>query len=179
MKFLSKTTVFKNQWIQVYSKRYRLTNGKEDDFYVIGDGHAVVSILAIDENNNVLLIQQYRWAVDAETFNLPGGNVEDGEEPLAAAKREFTEETGFAAKKWQLLCKTYLDSGQKDCIHYIYLATQLEHHYTEQITENSEPIVLLKVDLEEVANSMYDPNNVTEPAIAIGIAAYKFQTTKS
>ena len=179
MKFLSKTAVFKNQWVQVYAKKYRLTNGKEDDFFVIGDGHAVVSILAIDENNTVLLIQQYRWAIGAETINLPGGNVEDDEEPLAAAKRELTEETGFTAEKWQLLCKNYLDSGQKDCIHYIYLATLLEHQNSEQITENSEPIVLLKVDIEELANTIYDLNNITESALALGIAAYKFQITKS
>lgn len=179
MKFLNKTVVFKNQWIQVYAKKYRLNNGKEDNYFVIGNGQPVVSILAIDENNNVLLVQQYRWSVDAETVDLPGGNVDEGEEPLAAAQRELSEETGFTAEKWQLLCKRYLDSGQKDCVNYIFLATQLESQSSDQTIENGEPIILLKIDIEELANSIYDLNNVTESAIAIGVAAYRFQTTKS
>ncbi len=72
VKLIDEKIVFKNKWLEIYSKTYRLKNGQEDDFYVIGKNRAVAAVLAVDSNNMVTLVKQFRWAVNAETIDLPG-----------------------------------------------------------------------------------------------------------
>lgn len=75
-----------------------------------------VVILALNEARNprdpeVILIRQYRHAAGQFLLELPAGRIEPGEAPLAAAKREMTEETGFRAKKWSTLVKYFASPG--------------------------------------------------------------------
>lgn len=57
----------------------------------------VVSVLPLDDERNVILVRQFRYAVGRETLEIPAGVVGKGETPLAAAKRELREETGYDA----------------------------------------------------------------------------------
>ncbi len=75
-----------------------------------------VVILAIDESKNpqdpeVILIRQYRHAAGQFLLELPAGRIEPDEAPLAAAKREMIEETGFRARKWSTLVKYFASPG--------------------------------------------------------------------
>ncbi len=75
-----------------------------------------VVILAVDESKNpadpdVILIRQYRHAAGQFLLELPAGRIEPDEAPLAAAKREMIEETGFRAKKWSTLVKYFASPG--------------------------------------------------------------------
>ena len=54
-----------------------------------------VAILAFDENDRILMVSQYRHAVEDEVLELPAGMLEKGEDPIEAARRELLEETGF------------------------------------------------------------------------------------
>src|SRR5579862_2809688 len=56
-----------------------------------------ISIVALTDNDELVLVRQYRPAVEARTLELPSGHVDPGETPLAAAERELTEETGYVA----------------------------------------------------------------------------------
>src|SRR5882724_5045609 len=63
-----------------------------------------VVVLAVEETKSgpqVLLEQQYRHAAQQYLWELPAGRIDEGEKPLAAAKRELLEETGYRAKKWK------------------------------------------------------------------------------
>jgi 8-oxo-dGTP pyrophosphatase MutT (NUDIX family) len=82
--------------------------------------------IAIDRNNNVLLTREYRHELEAEDWRLPGGRLDDENEPtVEAAKREFEEEAGFVAEKWEYLWTTTLDSTVRYCRHF-FLATGLK-----------------------------------------------------
>ena len=75
-----------------------------------------VVILAVDASENpadpsILLIQQYRYAAGQFLLELPAGRIEPGEGPLAAAKRELIEETGFRARRWSRLVRYYASPG--------------------------------------------------------------------
>ncbi|MHA1871570.1 MAG: NUDIX hydrolase, partial [Promethearchaeota archaeon] len=62
-----------------------------------------VNIIAYNTKNEVLLIRQFRFGSSNVELEIPGGCIEEGEEPLAAAKRELKEETGYEGDDWEFL----------------------------------------------------------------------------
>ena len=61
------------------------------------------AIVPISQNNNLILIKQYRHAVGGDIWEIPAGTLNPDEKPLECAKRELAEETGFSANVWQPL----------------------------------------------------------------------------
>ncbi len=86
-----------------------------------------VCVLALDENGMVAMVRQYRFPIDTHLLELPAGKLEPGEDPLPAAKRELSEETGIEADEWQDLGFIYTSPGFSTEKLYMYLATGLHH----------------------------------------------------
>ncbi|MCD7844921.1 MAG: NUDIX hydrolase [Oscillospiraceae bacterium] len=84
-----------------------------------------VCVAAVDEAGLVTMVRQYRYPFQAHLWELPAGKLEPGEEPLPAAKRELSEETGLEAESWRLLGEIYTSPGFSTETLYIYLATDL------------------------------------------------------
>ncbi|MBM7549688.1 NUDIX hydrolase [Peptoniphilus gorbachii] len=70
-----------------------------------------VGIVALTEDDEIILIKQYRKAIDKEIYEIPAGMVDFGEEPQKAALRELKEETGYDAEKSEYLLETYSSPG--------------------------------------------------------------------
>ena len=79
-------------------------NGKEVLREVVEHNGGVV-IVCQTRPDEVVLIKQYRYSVDEVLYEFPAGRIEKGEEPLPAAKRELTEETGYVAQEWSELSR--------------------------------------------------------------------------
>ena len=86
-------------------------------------GSAVM--LAEDEKKRILLVRQYRLPAGKAIWELPAGRLDPGETPLAAAKRELKEETGYRAKKWTRLVSFWVSPGYVQERMTIYLAQGL------------------------------------------------------
>ena len=71
----------------------------EHDFFII-DTPDWVNIVALTDDEEVILIEQFRHGIGSATLEIPGGMVDPGEEPLQAAKRELLEETGYEGENW-------------------------------------------------------------------------------
>src|SRR5215467_5545072 len=87
-----------------------------------------VVILAVDETSRaprVLLEKQYRHAAGRFLYELPAGRIDEGENELAAAKRELLEETGYSARKWKRVLRFWASPGFVAEAMSIYLATGL------------------------------------------------------
>lgn len=88
-----------------------------------------IVVLAVDDSAReprILLERQYRHAAQSMMLELPAGRIDDGESPLAAARRELLEETGFSASQWKRILHFYVSPGFLDETMTIYLARGLK-----------------------------------------------------
>lgn len=93
---LSETGIYKG-FREIVLRRFRFPDGAEAEFDVRLDGQAV-AILAFTTGREAILVRQFRPGPGQVLLEIPGGGVEDGEDPAAAAARELLEETGYRGR---------------------------------------------------------------------------------
>lgn len=81
------------------SEKLKKAGSKEGGFFLI-ENPDWVNVVAVTRDFDIVMIEQFRHGTEEVTLEIPGGMVDDGEEPLAAAKRELAEETGFTSDNW-------------------------------------------------------------------------------
>lgn len=104
---LKRTTVVDTPFLKVYSDEIRLPNGSLIDDYTVIEKRDVVLVVATDADDRVLTQREYRYAVDQILPSLPAGVIDKSETPLAAAKRELLEETGYGGGAFELVDVLY------------------------------------------------------------------------
>ncbi len=117
-----------------------------------------VVILAVDTATNpadptILLERQYRHAAGRFLLELPAGRIEPNEAPLAAAKRELIEETGFRARKWSRLVRYYASPGFLGETMQVFLAEDICPGIAQP--EPDEKITLLHVPLSDLLQQIH------------------------
>ena len=124
MTILSIKPVFTGRVIQVNVERVQLPNASVADLEIIHHpgGAAVV---AVDANDNVCLLRQFRHAANGYLWELPAGKIDDKEPPFDTARRELTEEAGAVADTWQSLGDYVSSPGVFTEVVHLFLATGL------------------------------------------------------
>jgi ADP-ribose pyrophosphatase len=90
------------------------------------DHTGAVAVVALDADDRVLLIQQYRHPIGHRDWEIPAGLLDvEGEEPTETAKRELAEEVDLMASEWERLISVFSTPGGSDEVVHIYLATGL------------------------------------------------------
>jgi ADP-ribose diphosphatase len=113
-------TVFETPWFKVVAKAQETG----DEYYML-ELQDYVTIVAVTDARQILLVRQFRPVVDRETLELPSGHVEDREPPEDAARRELLEETGFAASRLELLGTLVPDVGRLANRMWCYFAPEV------------------------------------------------------
>ena len=102
-----------------------LPNGRRSSRDIVRHPGAA-AVVALTETGKIVLVRQYRTAIDRVTVEIPAGKLDPGEDPLECAKRELHEETGFKPGRIRFLTSIVTTCGFCDEIIHIYLATHLE-----------------------------------------------------
>ena len=122
-KVLSDRCVYRNEpWLVVREQEIALPNGHHIPDYIVTEVPDVAMVFAVTDRQEVLMVEQYKHGVGRWIWDLPAGYIDPGEDPLAAAKRELEEETGYVGGEWQLLLSSYFDENRHHNRFFYYVA---------------------------------------------------------
>ena len=123
-KKLESEQLYDGKIVKLFRDRVELPNGKSAFREVVRHPGGVI-ILPLDDENNVYMVRQFRYAYNQPVLEIPAGKLEYGEEPLSAARRELKEEIGATAKQWTHLGNIWPTPGFCDEVQHLYLAREL------------------------------------------------------
>lgn len=139
--------------------------------------HGAVAVVALDEDDQVTLIHQYRHPLGRRIWELPAGLIDLGEDPLASARRELVEEVGLTAENWSVLVDVAASPGFTDEVVRVYLATGLSTVDRELMGEEEADLVARKVPLTEAVRMALAGELVNGAAVGGILAAQAVRTS--
>ena len=146
-KTLSSQLIYEGRAVKLRVDTVQMRSGRQTTREIVEHSDCV-AIVAIDDNDNVLLVNQYRKPVEKELLEIPAGGIEPGEDPVATVHRELREETGYLPRKVKRLGGFYSTPGYCTEYLYLYLATELVPG--QLYAEDTENITLTRVPINQV-----------------------------
>ena len=144
---LATRQIYKGRIVNLRIDTVELPSGRQTSREIVEHSECV-AVVAVDAENNVLLVRQYRKPVEKELLEIPAGGVEPGEQPEECAKRELQEETGYLPQEIERLGGFYSSPGFCTEFLHLYLATNLIP--SQLSTDVDESIELVRVPLSQI-----------------------------
>jgi ADP-ribose pyrophosphatase len=144
---LATEKIFEGRRVSLRVDRVVLPSGRETTREIAGYPDSV-GIVALDKDENVILVRQYRHAVGKNLLEIPAGGIEEGEEPSRSAMRELAEETGFTAESVEQIGGAYAAPGYSTEFLYLFLATGLKQGASNN--DEDEDIEVVPVPLKDI-----------------------------
>lgn len=171
-KTVTKETIYSGKIIDVELQNVLLPDGRKSKREIVRHSQAV-AVLAVDENENVYLVEQFRKPIDSLILEIPAGHIEEGEDPEYTAVRELREETGMVAGEMRLLNKYYTSPGFTDEMIYFFLAGKLTQ--SSQFLDRDEFINVKKIPFDDFLKMVKD-NTITDGKAVL--AAYFYASAR-
>lgn len=121
----SRRVAYENAWITVWHDEVTRPDGLPGVYGVVHFANLAAGILAIDDQDRVLLVGQHRYTLDAGSWEIPEGGVPADESAIDGARRELLEETGVDAADWREIARVHLSNSVSDEVAVLFLATGL------------------------------------------------------
>lgn len=151
---LKRKEIYDNNWINVNEHQVINPSGGQGIYGVVHFKNLAIGILPLDEDNNTWLVGQYRYPLQAYSWEIPEGGGPLGLDPLDGAKRELLEETGLTATDWTELQHMHLSNSVSDELAIIYVARGLTMGVAAP--EETEDLQLRKLPFEEAYQMVLD-----------------------
>jgi 8-oxo-dGTP pyrophosphatase MutT (NUDIX family) len=155
----SRRLVYENAWVHVFHDEVDRPDGQPGIYGVVHFQNHAVAIVAIDDQDQVVLVGQWRYTIDGYSWELPEGGVPPDETPLAGAQRELREETGVHAAEWREIGRIAVSNSVTDELGTLFLATGLR--LGEASPDGSEELRLCWVAFDD-ALAMIDDGRITD-----------------
>jgi 8-oxo-dGTP pyrophosphatase MutT (NUDIX family) len=152
---LSRTPLCERTFVRVLEDHVRLGDGREIDDFCVIESPDWAAVLCVTADGRVALVRQYRHGLGAESWELPAGALEPGEDPLAAAQRELLEETGYATDTWQPLLVASIDPSRQVSRAHFYAALGARRVAAPALDSNEdlETVLVGKAELLQMVDS--------------------------
>lgn len=144
-------------------------NGRTVDKEIV-EHRPSVGIIAV-QGDSIFLVSQYRRAADRTLLEIPAGKMEEGETPVAAAKREMDEEIGYSGTLKPFL-KWYLAPGYDTELMHLFVAKNLRRIASRREMDDDEDIIVKKVRLDAAVKKCFS-GEITDAKTIAAILAYK------
>jgi 8-oxo-dGTP pyrophosphatase MutT (NUDIX family) len=158
-KILAERTVYDNQWIGVTEYEVINPGGGKGIYGKVRFKSLAIGILPLDDQGNTWLVGQYRFPLDAYSWEIPEGGGDPAVPPVESARRELMEETGLVANDWTELMEMHLSNSVTDEQAFIFLARGLDQR--EAAPEETEQLVVRRLPFEE-AYRMVERGEITD-----------------
>jgi ADP-ribose pyrophosphatase len=146
-KTLSSKIIYQGRAVKLRVDTVQTAGGRQSTREIVEHADCV-AIIAVDADDNVLLVNQFRKPVEKELLEIPAGGIDDGEDAEAAVIREMGEETGFRPQRVTHLGGFYSTPGYCSEYLYLYLATDLVPG--QLYAEDTEGIEVVRVPLKQI-----------------------------
>lgn len=167
-KRIERKLVYKSHIIDCYKDTLKTDKGNEVQYDFI-DHQNAAAIVPVDKEGKIILVKQYRNAVDDYLLEIPAGLLEENEDPKDCAIRECEEETGYKATNAEHLIDVYVSPGFCNEMISIYYSKDLT--VTRQNLDENEAITLEKYPLDEVLH-LINTGLIKDAKTVAGILAY-------
>lgn len=130
---LGSRPIYENRWITVEMADIVLPSGERFEHHTVKLPAAAMTVVFSDDDDAILMSWRHRFVPDLWNWELPGGIVDEGEEPAAAAAREVIEETGYRPRNLTRLTSFEPMIGMVTSPHHVFVA-----HGAERVAEPTE-----------------------------------------
>lgn len=144
---LSSEKIYESPWISVHKHQTINPAGNPAVYSVVNFKNKAIGILPLSDDGYTWLVGQWRYPLNAYSWEIPEGGGPLGEDPLDTAKRELKEETGIVADHFEELMQLHLSNSATDEHAFVFLARGL--HFEEAEPEETEDLQVKKVHIND------------------------------
>ena len=174
-KTLSSEKIFTGRVISLQVDEVELPNGKTSKRELIKHPGAV-AIIALTPEKKLVLVEQYRKALEKSIVEVPAGKLEKGEEPLTSAERELEEETGYECEKMEHLISFYTAPGFCDELVHVFVAHNISKKENAAGLDEDEFVEVLELTLEE-AEQLIEEGKICDAKTAYAVQYLQLKRT--
>jgi len=169
LKRIKRELAYKGTLINIYKDTILIDNDRETTYDFI-EHHGASAIIPIDKDGNIIMVRQYRNAIDDYTLEIPAGSLNQGEDNMTCAMRECEEETGYKPLKAEHLIDVHTTVAFCNEMIKIYYSDDIVP--SKQNLDDGEFINVERHSLDELISMIYS-GKITDAKTVAGLLALK------